>query len=604
MARGRWFNQFTLLASAMGVVVSAACATSDASVTGVNQQGDSLALSAIYDSSYVRTDTTIVAGDTIVRVQWVDTIFAPGDTTIINVIDTIFSPGDTVVINRVDTVIASDTAVWTRTDTVNGPDGPQLVTSIDTVVTVDTVILNVVDTVVTVDTVLVSWGRDTILMVDTVTFEVTDTVVQYDTVLVRDESPEIKLDRGALSLRVGQSVKLKGSLLDGDGNPIAGASISWLSDNPGVARVASDGTVKGISVGVTEVFAVADGASASLRVTVSEESDVVAQIQLSPSSFGLAEGDTRQMSARAVNSDGAPISGATIEWSSSAPGVASVNSTGRVTGVKAGNAKITASHEGVSKSAVVVVTAALSTTDDLIFYDSFESGDLSHTANGLRWGVGKRSRVVSGTATDGSRSLRVAYDANPLGKDGWAEQPLTLPDLTEIYVEFDWLVPDNFRHRYDGGSSNNKLFRAWQTHSGTLSVTWEYTRSAGTDFVSHLRTASGNSDTRMANRELVGGRGKPFISKDGPVVPGKWVTLGFAIKTASGLGRRDGFYRLYVDGVKTAWVEDYELWNRGGLPVTTLTGLYLMGWANSGFTEPTNFHIDNFKVYRRIPDNR
>jgi hypothetical protein len=201
--------------------------------------------------------------------------------------------------------------------------------------------------------------------------------------------------------------------------------------------------------------------------------------------------------------------------------------------------------------------------------------------------------------------MRLAYVANAPGKDGWAEAVLRFPDLTEIYVEFDWLVPANFRQRYDGGSVNNKLFRIWQggKSSNTLSVTWEYTRASNTSLESKLRTLSASaSDGRRANSLLV--KSDPFISRDGPVVPGEWVTLGFAIKTASALGRRDGFSRLYVNGVKTAWVEDYEYWNSKGLPVSTFHALYLMGWANSGFDEQTNFHIDNLRVYRNIPAGR
>ena len=66
-------------------------------------------------------------------------------------------------------------------------------------------------------------------------------------------------------------------------------------------------------------------------------------------------GETVQLTASAKDASGNTISGKTFTWSSSDPSIATVSSSGLVTAVANGGATITATTNGVSGTAMVVV---------------------------------------------------------------------------------------------------------------------------------------------------------------------------------------------------------------------------------------------------------
>src|ERR1700752_962447 len=79
----------------------------------------------------------------------------------------------------------------------------------------------------------------------------------------------------------------------------------------------------------------------------------VAAVVVTPSSGSLALAGTIQLNASALDTAGHPLTGRLIAWSSSADAVATVNESGMVTGIAAGNATITATSEGKSGAATV-----------------------------------------------------------------------------------------------------------------------------------------------------------------------------------------------------------------------------------------------------------
>jgi hypothetical protein len=83
----------------------------------------------------------------------------------------------------------------------------------------------------------------------------------------------------------------------------------------------------------------------------------VATVTVSPAAASVQVGQTVQLTATPRDASGNPLSGRTITWASSAPGVATVSGAGVVTGVAAGAATITATSEGQSGTAAITVTA-------------------------------------------------------------------------------------------------------------------------------------------------------------------------------------------------------------------------------------------------------
>ncbi len=87
--------------------------------------------------------------------------------------------------------------------------------------------------------------------------------------------------------------------------------------------------------------------------TVTNSSLGVASVSFTSSADHLKVKETVAFTATARHADGSSAS--VTEWTSDAPGVASVDATGRVSGVSAGVATITASHDGMTATKSVHV---------------------------------------------------------------------------------------------------------------------------------------------------------------------------------------------------------------------------------------------------------
>lgn len=103
----------------------------------------------------------------------------------------------------------------------------------------------------------------------------------------------------------------------------------------------------------------------------------VGTIQITPATQSLAAGQTAQLTATGIIGHGQhPASNedvtTTVTWTSNAPAIATVSSTGLATGVSAGTAAITASMPGaISATAAVTVTGggSVSTNSDIVKLD-------------------------------------------------------------------------------------------------------------------------------------------------------------------------------------------------------------------------------------------
>src|SRR5256714_5923661 len=84
----------------------------------------------------------------------------------------------------------------------------------------------------------------------------------------------------------------------------------------------------------------------------------VATVSVNPAAPIVVVGSTLQLTATAKDSAGNPLSGRSVSWTTSNPGVAGVSPAGLATGVSAGSATITATIEGKSATVTIVVTAA------------------------------------------------------------------------------------------------------------------------------------------------------------------------------------------------------------------------------------------------------
>ncbi|WP_411280099.1 Ig-like domain-containing protein [Gemmatimonas sp.] len=165
----------------------------------------------------------------------------------------------------------------------------------------------------------------------------------------------VQLSTVELRLTTGQRVQLSASARDASGAPLSGRVITWTVGDASIAVVDSTGAVTALAPGGTTVTATSEGRTAAAAVFVT--SIPVASIGVTPSSTSIVEGQTTQLRAEARSAAGVVLTGRTITWTSANATVASVSSSGLVTGVSTGTTTITASSEGRSATAAIVITA-------------------------------------------------------------------------------------------------------------------------------------------------------------------------------------------------------------------------------------------------------
>ncbi len=94
-----------------------------------------------------------------------------------------------------------------------------------------------------------------------------------------------------------------------------------------------------------------------------ETAPAVARVEVSPTESAIRVAQTVQLSATTWDAFGNQLDGRTVSWSSSQQSVATVSSNGRVTGVSAGTATISATSEGVVGISVARVSARVAAVD-------------------------------------------------------------------------------------------------------------------------------------------------------------------------------------------------------------------------------------------------
>lgn len=113
----------------------------------------------------------------------------------------------------------------------------------------------------------------------------------------------------------------------------------------------------GIALVLASLVAAACGGDSSPGGTAPPTTPVVAQVVVTPASRDILVGGSTTFDATPVTASGNPVTGVVVAWTSSNPAIATVNGTGMVVGVAAGEATISATAGGKAGSALVRVTA-------------------------------------------------------------------------------------------------------------------------------------------------------------------------------------------------------------------------------------------------------
>ena len=160
---------------------------------------------------------------------------------------------------------------------------------------------------------------------------------------------------------LGETLQLTATVLDQNGQSIAGATVSWSSDDVAVATIDAGGVVTAVQNGSATVTATSGSATGSATVTVAQRP---AQIDVSPDATTFESiGDTVRLAAEALDANGNPVADVGFAWSSADDGVATVDNTGLVTAAGDGTANITAAAGGATGAAAITVDQVIVAID-------------------------------------------------------------------------------------------------------------------------------------------------------------------------------------------------------------------------------------------------
>jgi uncharacterized protein YjdB len=184
----------------------------------------------------------------------------------------------------------------------------------------------------------------------------TDDVVGTATVVVQPRPiGAVIISPAQATLSVGTTVTVTVQITDGNGNLLTGRPVSFSSENASIATVTSAGVVRAVAVGTTNIRATSEGQTGLMSVTVTPTP--VASVRITPSSSSLIVGDSVRLTAAALDAGGNVLSQRPVTWTSGAPSVLSVSSTGLVRALGAGTGLVFAVIDGRVASATVVVAS-------------------------------------------------------------------------------------------------------------------------------------------------------------------------------------------------------------------------------------------------------
>ena len=215
-------------------------------------------------------------------------------------------------------------------------------------------------------------------------------------VTVEQGVSEVAVSPAADTLRaIGDTVRFMAEATDANGHAAEAPEVTWSSADDAVATVDTNGLVTAVGDGVASVTASSGGVSGSAALTVAQ---LAVEMRLSPEADTLAApGDTLRLTAEANDANRHPLGSPRFIWMSSDESVATVDTSGLVTGVAAGAVEVTVAEgtADLSRSAVLLVVEPRA--EALHLYEALGGTGWTNNAN---WGTDAPVDTWHGITTD------------------------------------------------------------------------------------------------------------------------------------------------------------------------------------------------------------
>jgi len=229
----------------------------------------------------------------------------------------------------------------------------------------------------------------------------------------------VEVTPDSVVLQPGQAGDFDATAYDAGGHVVTGRPVAWMSSDSTVATIGTGGAVTAVSPGTARITATVDGINGFAKVIVVSPPPpppaAVARVVVSPDSVVLIPGQEAGLKAEAYDAEGHVLTGRAVTWTTSDSTVARLIAGGRVIGELAGSARITATVEGVSGSAKVIVyrpypeIVRVEIVPDSLAIEVGQTGDFSAFA------YDATNHIISGVAVRWSASDSTVVELNLYG---------------------------------------------------------------------------------------------------------------------------------------------------------------------------------------------
>lgn len=215
----------------------------------------------------------------------------------------------------------------------------------------------------------------------TFVIKTTDTDIAFGEFIYGEADPiptSLKIDQGStqISISKDQSFNLTASLYDQNNNKMNIDTIEWSTDRDDIVSVDKNGSIGGVAVGSTFIYAKTKGLVASVLVYVTESN--VDRIETSPTSLTYYVGDIIPLSAKLFDKDNHELS-FPVKWTSQNENIVSINLKNYAKALAVGTTQIKVNISD-KESIIPVYVKDHPESDKMINFSQFADNEF---ANGL-----------------------------------------------------------------------------------------------------------------------------------------------------------------------------------------------------------------------------
>ena len=427
----------------------------------------------------------------------------------------------------------------------------------------------------------------------------------------------VAVSPASFALPYGGTVQLSATVTATDGTLLTDRNVTWSTSNTAVGTVSRTGVVTGVGTGVVRVAAAVDGKSGIAEITIGSTQQsspaLVSSVSVSPDKVTLSSGDTLPLAAVLRAADGTALTGRMVTWTTSNPEVITVSEKGVVRAVAAGLARVTATSEGKSASAGVMVQSAGVSSGRLvtecaapkaawIWCDDFEQDRLSrYFEHNTHHGDFVRAAEVG---LEGSSGMKARWQQAGQVGAGWMHVAFgrtpssymrPVDEGTRNYREIYWRFFIHYPKGWIGGGGNKitraKVFAKSDWTEAMQALVWS-SKADPEYLVLDPVSYTDASGTLTGTARWLGAR-KSTTSIFSAENLGRWRCIETRVRM-NDAGQSNGVFTIWVDGTQTLsrtdlnWVGSYDAYG-----INTVS---LENYWNDGAPQAQERYFDNLVV--------